>query len=103
MSFISGNLWLRQLRRKLFVTLDLAAPAPATTHARRKARSFCRPRIEVLEDRLAPTVNVLLNGSELDIEAANSSSAPTTIDVDGTHGARTHFFITSNPDTISVS
>ena len=72
--------------RRLFSSRQVANTAPRSKRSRGfPARKSVKLMLEILEDRLAPTINLSYSASlgTLTVAAANSTLAPATIDVIG--------------------
>ena len=70
--------------RRLFSSRQVANTAPRSKRSRGfPARKSVKLMLEILEDRLAPTVNLSYSASlgTLTVAAANSTLAPATIEV----------------------
>ena len=71
--------------RRLFSSRQVANTAPRSKRSRGfPARKSVKLMLEILEDRLAPTINLSYSASlgTLTVAAANSTLAPATIEVD---------------------
>ena len=72
--------------RRLFSSRQVANTAPRSKRSRGfPARKSVKLMLEILEDRLAPTINLSFSASlgTLTVAAANSTLAPAIIEVDG--------------------
>ncbi len=76
--------------RSLFSSRQVSSTAPRSKRSRGfLARKSVKLILEILEDRLAPTVNLLYSPGALTVLADNSTSAPAQFTVSATSGAVT--------------